>query len=42
MAGHEGHVHGPTSGKKLWVSLFVTLAFVGFEAIAGWRAQALN
>ena len=41
MGQHAGHVHGPTSGKKLWVSLFVTLAFVGFEAIAGWRAHSL-
>lgn len=41
MAGHEGHVHGPTSGKKLWVSLFVTLAFVVFEWVAGWQAHSL-
>ena len=36
-----GHVHGPTSGRKLWISLLVTLAFVGFEAVAGWRAHSL-
>lgn len=36
-----GHVHGPTNGKKLWVSLFVTLTFVAFEAIAGWRSHSL-
>lgn len=41
MAQHAGHVHGPTSGKKMWVSLIVTLAFVGFEAISGWRAHSL-
>ena len=41
MGQHAGHVHGPTSGRKLWVSLFVTLAFVGFEAAAGWRAHSL-
>src|SRR5471030_328658 len=38
---HAGHVHGPTSGRKLWVSLSVTLAFVVFEAFAGWRSQSL-
>ena len=41
MGQHQGHVHGPTSGRKLWVSLVVTLAFVGFEAVAGWRAHSL-
>jgi len=35
------HVHGPTSGKKLWVSLWITLAFVVLEAIAGWQAHSL-
>lgn len=32
---HAGHVHGPTSGRKMWLSLCVTLAFVFIEAIAG-------
>jgi cobalt-zinc-cadmium efflux system protein len=35
------HIHGPTSGTKLWISLLVTLAFVAFEALAGWRASSL-
>ena len=38
---HAGHVHGPTSGRKLWVSLFVTLAFVFGEAFAGWQSHSL-
>jgi len=41
MAQHAGHVHGPTSGRKLWISLFVTLAFVAGEAFAGWRSHSL-
>jgi cobalt-zinc-cadmium efflux system protein len=41
MAGHAGHTHGPTSGRKLWISLAVTLVFVAFEAIAGWRSHSL-
>jgi cobalt-zinc-cadmium efflux system protein len=41
MGEHSGHVHGPMSGKRLWVSLFVTLAFVVGEAGAGWRAHSL-
>lgn len=28
MAEHAGHLHGPISGKKLWISLLVILAFV--------------
>lgn len=41
MAEHAGHVHGPTSGKKLWISLIVTLAFVVGEAIAGLASHSL-
>lgn len=41
MAEHAGHVHGPTSGRKLWISLIVTLAFVIGEAIAGLTAHSL-
>lgn len=41
MAEHEGHVHGPTSGKKLWISLFVTLAFCAGEAVAGMASHSL-
>lgn len=41
MAEHAGHVHGPTSGRKLWISLIVTLAFVVGEAIAGLTAHSL-
>lgn len=41
MAEHVGHVHGPTSGKKLWISLIVTLAFVVGEAFAGWVSHSL-
>jgi len=41
MSGHAGHVHGPTSGRKFWVALLVTLAFVAGEALAGWRAHSL-
>ena len=35
------HVHGPTSGKKLWVSLIVTMVFVTGEAYAGWLSHSL-
>lgn len=35
MADHMGHAHGPTSGRKLWLSLGVTLTFVVGEAVAG-------
>ncbi len=43
MAGHHGHghVHGPTSGTRLWVSLAVTLLFCAGEAIAGWIGHSL-
>lgn len=41
MAEHAGHVHGPTSGKKMWVSLIVTMIFVVGEAFAGWVSHSL-
>ena len=41
MAEHEGHVHGPTSGKKLWISLVVTLIFCAGEALAGLASHSL-
>jgi len=36
-----GHTHGATSGRKLWLSLGFTLAFVGLEAYFGQRAHSL-
>lgn len=36
-----GHVHGATSGRLLWISLGLTLAFVAIEAIYGLRAHSL-
>ena len=41
MASHIGYVHGPTSGRKMWISLGVTLAFVAVEAVAGWVSNSL-
>ncbi|HEY9137374.1 MAG TPA: cation diffusion facilitator family transporter [Terriglobus sp.] len=38
--GHQ-HVHGPTSGTRLWISLAVTSAFCIGEAIAGWFSHSL-
>jgi len=38
---HAGHVHGPTTGTKMWLSLAVTLAFVVGEATAGVLAHSL-
>lgn len=38
---HAGHVHGPTSGRKMWLSLVVTLLFVIGEAIAGVASHSL-
>ena len=38
---HAGHVHGPTSGRTMWISLFVTLAFVAGEAAAGVFSHSL-
>jgi len=36
-----GHTHGATSGRGLWLSLGLTLAFVGLEAYFGQRAHSL-
>ena len=36
-----GHVHGPTSGKRLWMSLGLTLVFCTGEAIAGALSHSL-
>ncbi len=36
-----GHVHGATSGRLLWVSLALTLAFVTAETALGLRARSL-
>ena len=41
MGNHHGHVHGPTSGKRLWISLAVTLLFCGGEAVAGYLSHSL-
>ena len=38
---HHGHVHGPTSGKRLWISLGVTLLFCAGEAVAGYLSHSL-
>jgi cobalt-zinc-cadmium efflux system protein len=36
-----GHTHGATSGRLLWISLGLTLAFVVVEAFFGARAHSL-
>lgn len=41
MSEHGGHVHGPTSGRKLWISLGVTLLFCAGEALAGLISHSL-
>lgn len=41
MDSHHGHVHGPTSGKRLWISLAVTLLFCAGEAVAGLVSHSL-
>jgi cobalt-zinc-cadmium efflux system protein len=39
--GHGGHVHGPTSGTRLWISLAVTTLFCVGEAVAGIMSHSL-
>ncbi len=41
MGNSHGHVHGPTSGTRLWISLAVTLLFCVGEAVAGWVSHSL-
>ena len=41
MGNSHGHVHGPTSGTRLWMSLAVTLLFCVGEAVAGWISHSL-
>ena len=36
-----GHTHGATSGRGLWLSLGLTVAFVALEAFFGQRAHSL-
>lgn len=38
---HAGHVHGSTTGTKMWLSLAVTLVFVIGEATAGVVSHSL-
>ncbi len=38
---HHGHVHGPTSGMRLWISLAITLLFCAGEAVAGVISHSL-
>jgi cobalt-zinc-cadmium efflux system protein len=38
---HHHHHHGPAKGRVLFISIAVTVAFVVFEAIAGFRAGSL-
>lgn len=38
---HGHHVHGPTSGTRLWISLAVTLLFCAVECVAGWQSHSL-
>src|SRR5260370_34307441 len=40
-ARHNNARAGQETGKRLTIALVVTLAFVVFEAIAGWRANSL-
>ena len=41
MGSHHGHVHGPTSGRRLWISLAVTVLFCVGEAVAGYLSHSL-
>lgn len=36
-----GHVHGATSGRYLWISLAMTLLFVGCEVFFGLKSRSL-
>ncbi len=38
---HADHVHGPTTGRKMWLSLAVTILFVVGEATAGVVSHSL-
>lgn len=41
MAGHRGHHHNTTNGRKMWLSLGVTLLFCLGEAVAGLLSHSL-
>lgn len=41
MSEQPGHTHGTASGKKLWLSLGVTLLFCAGEALAGFVSHSL-
>ena len=41
MGHSHSHVHGPTSGTRLWISLGVTLLFCAGEAVAGYVSHSL-
>src|SRR4051812_14642072 len=36
-----GHTHGATSGRLLWISLGLTISFVGLELFAGLASHSL-
>ena len=40
--GSHGHVHGPTRGTRLWISLVVTLLFCVGETVAGIVSHSLS
>ncbi len=42
MAEHEDRVHGPTDGKKLWISLVLTLIFCAGEALDNATIRSLD
>ncbi|MGC8492155.1 MAG: cation diffusion facilitator family transporter [Syntrophobacteraceae bacterium] len=41
LAGHCGHHHNTTSGRKMWLSLGITLFFCLGEAVAGLLSHSL-
>lgn len=41
MDAKAGHVHGPTSGRKLWISPVITLVFCAGETFAGLISHSL-